>query len=73
MTTLIAATYEHGSFKPLRPIELPEHLRVILIVSPAEDDLPTMLLDRLAEGSPSFAFLSDSREDLYTPSDGEPC
>lgn len=73
MTTLIPATYEQGIFKPLTPIRLREHLRVILAVSPAEDDVPTISLARLAEQSPSFAFLNDPREDLYTPEDGEPC
>ena len=73
MTPLIPATYEHGIFRPVTPVQLPEHLRVILAVSPAEDDVPTILLDRLAEHSQSFSFLNDPREDLYTPMDGEPC
>lgn len=73
MMPVVPATYEHGSFKPLTPVQLPEHFRVILVVSPAGDEVPTILLDRLAEHSQSFAFLNDPREDLYTPSDGEPC
>jgi predicted DNA-binding antitoxin AbrB/MazE fold protein len=73
MTPLIPATYEHGIFKPLKPVRLPEHLRVILVVTPTNDEVPTLLLDRLAEESGSFTFLSDPREDLYTPADGEPC
>ena len=73
ITPLIPATYEHGIFKPLTPVELPEHVRVILAVSPAEEDVPTILLDRLAERSRSFTFLSNPREEIYTPTDGEPC
>lgn len=73
MTTLIPATYEHGTFKPLMPVHLPEHLRVVLIISQAEDDLPTLPLTRLAEQSESLAFLNDPREDRYTLQDGEPC
>ena len=73
MTTLIPATYEHGMFKPLAPVQRPEHLRVILVISAAEDDLPTALLARLAEQNPSLAFLSDPREDLDSPLDGTLC
>jgi len=73
MTPLIPATYEHGAFKPLAPVKLPEHLRVILVVAPSQDDVPTLLIDRLAEQSESFVFLNDPREDLYTPADGESC
>jgi predicted DNA-binding antitoxin AbrB/MazE fold protein len=73
MTPLVPATYEQGIFKPSAPVHLPEHLRVILAISAAEDDVPTMALSRLAEQSQSLAFLSDSREDLYTLMDGEPC
>lgn len=73
MTPLIPATYEHGIFKPLAKVRLPEHMRVILAVTPDEDDLPTLLLDRLAEQSQGFAFLNDPREDIYSPQDGESC
>ena len=73
MTPLIPATYEQGAFKPLTPVQLPEHLRVILVVAPTQDDVPTLLLDRLAEQSEGFAFLNDPRENLYTAADGEPC
>jgi predicted DNA-binding antitoxin AbrB/MazE fold protein len=73
MTPLVPATYERGMFKPLTPLRLPEHLRVILVVTPSDGDVPTLLLDRLAEQSESFAFLNDPREDLYTAADGEPC
>ena len=70
---LIPATYERGMFKPLTPVRLPEHLRVILVVAPTSDDIPTVLLDRLAEETRSFSFLNDPREDLYTAADGQPC
>ena len=72
-TPLISATYEHGIFKPLGKINLPEHMRVILVITPATDDIPTILLSRLAEQSHSFDFLDDSRENIYTAQDGKPC
>ena len=72
-TPLVAATFEHGIFKPVGKIHLPEHMRVILAITPATDDIPTMLLDQLAEQSESFDFLSDSREDIYTLEDGKAC
>ena len=73
MTTFIPATYEHGMFKPLTPISLPEHLRVLLAVGVSEDEVPSLLLACIAESDPSFSFLDDPREDRYTPQDGEPC
>lgn len=73
MSPLVPATYEHGIFKPTTAVKLPEHLRVILVVNPVEDDLPAVVLQRLAEQSPSFAFLNDPRKDVYTLEDGEPC
>lgn len=36
------------------------------------DDLPAWALAVLAEQSPSFAFLADPREDIYSIKDGEP-
>ncbi len=39
---------------------------------PAADDLPAWALAKLAEQSPSFAFLADPREDVYSLQDGEP-
>ncbi len=73
MTPLIPATFERGIFKPLAKVRLPEHMRVILAITPAEDDVPSILLGRLAEQSQSFAFLNEPREDIYSPADGEPC
>ena len=73
MSTLIPATYEEGIFKPLKPVHLPDHLKVILAVDVSANDLSSLLLARLAESDPSFAFLANPQEDLYTLQDGEPC
>lgn len=71
MTKLLAATYEHGGFKPLRPLKLPEHQRVIIAIAINEDEIPSLLISKLAEESKSFQFLNNSEEDIYSLSDGE--
>jgi hypothetical protein len=38
----------------------------------SDDDLSAWAIALLAERSPSFAFLADPREDIYTLEDGEP-
>jgi len=38
----------------------------------SEDDLSAWAIALLTERSPSFAFLADPREDIYTLEDGEP-
>ena len=35
MTQIVQAIYEHGVFRPLQPVELPENERVVLAVSDA--------------------------------------
>ncbi len=72
-TPLIQATYEHGMFKPAQKVYLPEHMRVILAITPATDDIPILLLGKLAEQSKSYDFLSDSAQDIYSLKDGESC
>ena len=71
MTRLIPAVFEHGSLNPVTPLSLPEHQRVLLAVTIADDDLPSLLISKAAEGSCSFDFLKAPAEDIYSPSDGE--
>jgi predicted DNA-binding antitoxin AbrB/MazE fold protein len=68
---LIDAVFEQGVFRPLGTVDLPEHQRVSLLVTPA-DDLPAAALARVAEMGGSFAFLNDPREDVYSQDDGDP-
>jgi predicted DNA-binding antitoxin AbrB/MazE fold protein len=72
MLKTIKAVYENGLFHPLESVSLPDQTEVKLIFLLAGDDLPALALAKLAEESPSFAFLADPREDIYTLEDGEP-
>jgi predicted DNA-binding antitoxin AbrB/MazE fold protein len=72
MLKTIKAVYENGLFHPLESISLPDRTEVKLIYLLLEDDLSSWALAKLAEDSPSFAFLADPREDIYTLEDGEP-
>ena len=71
MTKLIPAIYEHGIFKLSKAIKLPEHQRVILAVAVSQDEIPTLFINKLAEGSQSFEFLNNPQEDIYSPTDGK--
>jgi len=77
MLQVVNAIYEKGMFIPLTDVHLPEQQRVTLVFVPEDrtapvDDLPALALAMLAEQSPSFAFLADPREDIYSLEDGEP-
>jgi predicted DNA-binding antitoxin AbrB/MazE fold protein len=72
MLKSIRAVYENGQFRPLESVSLPDQTEVKLIFWLPEDDLSSLALAKLAEESPSFAFLADPREDIYTLEDGEP-
>ncbi len=77
MVQVIDAIYEQNAFRPIRKVDLPDKKRVTIVVYsedtvPVEEDLPTWALLRLAEGSPSYAFLDDPGEDIYSLNDGEP-
>ena len=77
MLQVVNAIYEKGTFIPLTNVRLPERQRVRLVFVPEYraalvDDLPALALATLAEQSPSFAFLADPREDIYSLEDGEP-
>ncbi len=73
MTKLLPAIYEHGGFKPIRPLKwkLPEHQRVYIAIAISEDEIPSLLISKLAEESESFKFLNSPEEDIYSLSDGE--
>ncbi|MBF0532231.1 MAG: antitoxin family protein [Candidatus Omnitrophica bacterium] len=71
MTKLLPAVFERGIFRPIRPVKLPEHKRVFLTVNIFNDDIPALLIGKLAEKSGSFKYLSDPREDIYSINDGE--
>ena len=71
MTKLLPAIYEHGRFKLIKPLKLPEHQRVIIAIAITKDEIPSLLISKLAESSKSFQFLDNPEEDIYSPSDGE--
>ena len=66
----IEAIFEHGRLKPLRPLPLKEHQHVWLAVLTEEPS--TKQLAELGAQNPSFRFLSDPAEDLYSSEDGQP-
>ena len=72
MLKTIKAVYDNGLFRPLESVSLPDRTEVKLIFLLPEDDLSSLAIAKLAEDSPSFAFLADPREDIYTLEDGEP-
>lgn len=77
MIQTVEAVYKKGLFMPLSDVHLPEQQRVRLVFLPESEtvstnDLPAWALAVLVEQSPSFDFLADPREDIYTLEDGEP-
>lgn len=66
----IEAVYEKGVFKPLIPLELPEHQAVHLIVE--EEDDCALSIGALAMEGGAFEFLESPQEDIYSPTDGRP-
>ena len=65
MTKVVEAIYEHGVFKPVRKIKLPEHERFKLIISPvkkAEEDTAAIkkMVERQREALLSIAGIGDS-------------
>ena len=71
MPQAIIATYEKGVFKPSQRVDLKEHQRVKITISPLEEDISADLLARVAEQGMGFDFLKDQREDIYSVTDGE--
>lgn len=69
MAKVIHAIFENGVFRPVEKISLPEHQEVEIII---QEDIPTRIIAVVAERTGGFDFLADSREDIYTVTDGEP-
>ena len=66
----IEAVFEQGHLKPLQGLPLKEHQHVWLAILSTE---PTnQQIAQLAMKSPSFQFLADPSEDLYSLDDGQP-
>ena len=68
----IPAIYDHGILRLLAKVDLPNRQRVLIALFPAEDDVPTFLIDETAAQAKSFDFLSATAEDIYHVTDGEP-
>ena len=45
MTASVEAVYENGVFRPLQPVDLPEHQRVVVTVS-GETTIPSDMADQ---------------------------
>ena len=71
MTKLIPAVFENGRLKLLQSLSLPEHQKVLVAVAITNDEIPSLLLSKIAEGSPTYQFLNTPQEDIYSLSDGE--
>lgn len=71
MTKLIPAVYDHGIFKPIKSVKLPEHQKVLLAITIRDSEFPSLFISKLAEQSESYQFLNSSEEDIYSPLDGE--
>ena len=71
MTKLLPAIYEHGTLKLPESFHLPEHQKVFVAIAIRQDEIPGMLISKLAEESGSFEFLNNPAEDIYSPEDGE--
>jgi hypothetical protein len=66
----IRAIFRAGILEPLEPVDLPEDTTLTLALL-EQDDLPASGIGQAALDSGAFDFLSDPREDRYSPSDGE--
>ena len=66
----IEVVFEQGHLLPLQPLPLAEHQHVWVTILAQEPT--TQQLAHLAAESPSFFFLDDPAEDLYSVEDGEP-
>ena len=67
---LFEAVFEHGHLKPLARLPLAEHQHVWLTI--LTEEVSAQQLAHLASQSPSFQFLADPAEDLYSLDDGQP-
>lgn len=66
----IEAVFEQGHLKPLERLPLVEHQHVWLTILSEEPS--AQQLAQLAAQSPSFQFLAEPAEDLYSLQDGKP-
>lgn len=71
MTKLLNATIEQGKIKLDAPLNLAEHQKILVAIIIADNDPSGLLIAQTAQKSKSFDFLNDSREDIYSISDGE--
>ena len=69
MSQIIHAVFENGVFRPTEKVRLPENVEVDITI---QDNSETEGIARVAEESGAFDYLSDSGEDIYTITDGEP-
>jgi hypothetical protein len=63
--------YRHLVVDDVLPIKGPRNVRVIILV-PEEEDIDESEWLQAASENPSFAFLKDPEEDIYSISDGKP-
>jgi predicted DNA-binding antitoxin AbrB/MazE fold protein len=70
MSQFIQAIYEHGVFRPLEPVSLPEHERVSLTVAPASNDSGEDTLKDQRAAALRSALDEAARLPLEGPSDG---
>ncbi len=61
----IEVVVEQGCLKPLQRLPLKEHQHVWVTILPAEE-FPAQQMAQLLAKSPSFHFLADPAEDLYS-------
>ena len=66
----VEVIFERGYLKPLARLPLKEHQPVWVPI--LREEPSTLQLAQLAAQSPSFQFLLDPAEDLYSPADGQP-
>ena len=57
--------------QPLRDVT-EQRVRVIVLLAEADDDIDEQAWREAAAKNPSFAFLQDAEEDIYTLNDGRP-
>ena len=67
----IEVVFEGGHLTPLQKLPLAERQHAWILLLPQEE-LASQDLARLAAKSPSFQFLVDPAEDLYSLKDGHP-
>lgn len=66
----IRVIFRAGQIRALGPVDLPEDTPLTLALLEA-DDVPSDGIAQAAQADEAFGFLSDSREDVYSESDGE--